>query len=116
MSKVGGLESTKAALLLPLLSLFARRCESIVVALDPFCCDVSWDGICAGEATQYCLPVGATCVDKKEGECPLALPPYSSTYSATLTRGYFFQAPLSFEISGLSVPKEQNSELFRTFK
>ena len=85
-----------------------EECESIVVALDPFCCNVIWDGICAGEATQYCLPVGATCVDKKNGEYSLVLPPYSSTFSATLTRGYFFQAPLSFEISGLSVPNEQN--------
>ena len=85
-----------------------EECESIVVALDPFCCNVIWDGICAGEATQYCLPVGATCVDKKNGEHSLVLPPYSSTFSATLTRGYFFQAPLSFEISGLSVPNEQN--------
>ena len=85
-----------------------RGSESIVVALDPFCCDVAWDSICAGEATQYCLPVGAICVDKMNGEYPLALPPYSSTFSGTLTRGYFFQAPLSFEISGLSVPNEQN--------
>jgi hypothetical protein len=24
--------------------------------LDPFCCDVSWDSICAGEAIDICVP------------------------------------------------------------
>jgi hypothetical protein len=33
------------------------ECEAIVCGMDPFCCDVSWDGICAGEAQDFC----ATC-------------------------------------------------------
>ncbi len=29
-------------------------CQATVCAGDPFCCDVSWDSICAGEAQQLC--------------------------------------------------------------
>ena len=29
-------------------------CEAIVCAVDPFCCDVAWDSICAGEAATMC--------------------------------------------------------------
>ncbi|MHC4978847.1 MAG: proprotein convertase P-domain-containing protein [Planctomycetota bacterium] len=29
-------------------------CEAIVCGVDPFCCDVAWDGICAGEAQELC--------------------------------------------------------------
>ncbi|MFQ5415088.1 MAG: hypothetical protein ACE5E6_11580, partial [Phycisphaerae bacterium] len=29
-------------------------CESCVCGIDPFCCDTSWDGICAGEAANEC--------------------------------------------------------------
>jgi hypothetical protein len=29
-------------------------CEAIVCAVDPFCCDVAWDGICADEAGELC--------------------------------------------------------------
>jgi subtilisin-like proprotein convertase family protein len=32
-------------------------CEAIVCAVDPFCCDVQWDGICAGEAAELCFPL-----------------------------------------------------------
>jgi hypothetical protein len=32
-------------------------CEATVCAIDAFCCDVSWDGICAGEAIDMC-PAG----------------------------------------------------------
>ncbi len=28
-------------------------CEATVCAIDPFCCDVEWDGICAGEAADF---------------------------------------------------------------
>jgi hypothetical protein len=31
-------------------------CEAAVCAVDPFCCDVTWDGICAGEADAICVP------------------------------------------------------------
>lgn len=34
-------------------------CETIVCNVDPFCCDVSWDSICAGEAYDLC---GDLCV------------------------------------------------------
>ena len=31
-------------------------CCLAVCAIDSFCCDTSWDGICAGEAADICLP------------------------------------------------------------
>ncbi|MEE9295661.1 MAG: carboxypeptidase-like regulatory domain-containing protein [Phycisphaerae bacterium] len=42
-------------------------CCEIVCAIDPFCCDMTWDGICAGEAEdlcgQLCFPtLGACCL------------------------------------------------------
>lgn len=33
-------------------------CENCVCGMDPFCCSVAWDSICAGEATDEC---GTTC-------------------------------------------------------
>ena len=33
-------------------------CEAAVCALDPFCCDVSWDSVCAGEAEDICVGDG----------------------------------------------------------
>ena len=32
------------------------ECEATICAIDPFCCDVAWDGICAGEALDICVP------------------------------------------------------------
>jgi hypothetical protein len=29
-------------------------CEATVCGLDPFCCNVNWDGLCVGEAIEYC--------------------------------------------------------------
>jgi hypothetical protein len=36
-------------------------CQDCVCALDSFCCDVSWDSICAGEALNQCGAVCAPC-------------------------------------------------------
>jgi hypothetical protein len=33
-------------------------CEALVCAEDGFCCEVEWDGICAGEAEDLCVPCG----------------------------------------------------------
>jgi hypothetical protein len=44
-------------------------CCEAVCAVDPFCCDTSWDGICAGEAASLCgepLPN-----DECEGRLPI---------------------------------------------
>jgi hypothetical protein len=30
--------------------------EATVCSLDPFCCDVAWDGFCAAEAVELCSP------------------------------------------------------------
>jgi hypothetical protein len=34
------------------------ECQAIVCAMDPFCCDVAWDGICADEASTFCVACG----------------------------------------------------------
>jgi hypothetical protein len=39
-------------------------CEAIVCAIDPFCCSVAWDGICAGEGTSMC-----DCCPSQSGVC-----------------------------------------------
>ena len=31
-----------------------ETCCSLVCDIDPFCCDTSWDTICAGEALELC--------------------------------------------------------------
>jgi hypothetical protein len=30
-----------------------RTCEALVCGIDPFCCNVAWDSICAGEAATF---------------------------------------------------------------
>jgi cysteine-rich repeat protein len=35
------------------------RCQSAVCGVDPFCCSVAWDSICAGEAASQCTCCGA---------------------------------------------------------
>ncbi len=50
-------------------------CCDAVCAIDPFCCDVAWDSICASEALQFplecnrsdCIP--CTCGDPGAGDC-----------------------------------------------
>jgi hypothetical protein len=32
------------------------ECETAVCDVDPFCCNVAWDGICVGEAIDLCNP------------------------------------------------------------
>ena len=32
------------------------ECEAAVCAIDPFCCNVVWDFICANEAIDICVP------------------------------------------------------------
>ncbi|MGP1347714.1 MAG: hypothetical protein ACTS3F_13740 [Phycisphaerales bacterium] len=49
----------------------AACCET-VCAVDPFCCDTEWDGICADEAAELCgglcgVPTGACCL--QDGSC-----------------------------------------------
>jgi hypothetical protein len=47
-------------------------CQATVCAVDSFCCDVAWDGICAGEAADLCGPLcagGGAPVDTVNGGC-----------------------------------------------
>ncbi len=40
-------------------------CQEAVCATDPFCCSVSWDGVCATEATSIC----SCCPAQDPGVC-----------------------------------------------
>jgi hypothetical protein len=37
-------------------------CQTCVCVLDSFCCDVAWDGICAGEAQDECSEACTCCL------------------------------------------------------
>ncbi len=64
------------------------ECCSIVCAVDPFCCDVSWDSICAGEALSLC---GDLCFnDECEEALPVDLPPGGSVNVDGSTTGASF--------------------------
>ena len=32
------------------------ECQAAICIIDPYCCDVAWDSICAGEAFDLCVP------------------------------------------------------------
>ena len=42
-------------------------CCSLICHADPFCCDIEWDSICAGEAEQFC---GKLCEGAASPPCP----------------------------------------------
>jgi hypothetical protein len=48
------------------------ECEASVCAIDPFCCNVAWDGDCAGEALDLCVP--DLCIALPENNVPMAVP------------------------------------------
>ncbi|MFQ5430726.1 MAG: hypothetical protein ACE5E1_10485, partial [Phycisphaerae bacterium] len=66
-------------------------CCNIVCAIDPFCCDVAWDGICAGEAADLCggggVPANDLCVDA----IPVGVP--STTAGTTVNATTDSEAP-----------------------
>jgi hypothetical protein len=45
------------------------NCCQLVCSIDPFCCDVAWDGICANEADDLCDCGPLTCGGAKSGDC-----------------------------------------------
>jgi hypothetical protein len=47
-------------------------CCETVCALDPFCCETAWDGICAGEAAVNCPEL---CTGETDCDPPLTCPP-----------------------------------------
>ncbi|GJM15939.1 MAG: hypothetical protein DHS20C13_12660 [Thermodesulfobacteriota bacterium] len=56
-------------------------CEDAVCAVDGFCCAVTWDGICAGEAENLC---GQLCIGIPEGCCTgLGEPPTDACETLT---------------------------------
>jgi hypothetical protein len=68
-------------------------CEATVCAIDSFCCDVAWDGICASEAIQLCE---VTEVDNGERAVFHVSKNYvdGNTASATVTLSCFTGLPL----------------------
>jgi len=54
-------------------------CEAAVCAVDPFCCNVSWDGICAAEAVDLCGICRGYCCNENgtpgcnDAECEAAI-------------------------------------------
>ena len=46
-----------------------QPCENIVCALDPFCCDTTWDRICDGQAAELCTCCTDGCDDDGSPPC-----------------------------------------------
>ena len=79
-------------------------CCVTVCALDPFCCDVSWDGICVGEAAQFCGPPcifdcppgsvqeGEPCGSDTNGGCNSTPPVYTQIACGDTVCGDFWAA------------------------
>lgn len=38
-------------------------CCSAICAVDPFCCNTTWDGLCAGQTSSLCVPENNTCAN-----------------------------------------------------
>jgi hypothetical protein len=51
-----------------------EECCEFVCGMDPFCCDVAWDGYCAAVANEHCLVCGvpAECGVVGTGDCCVA--------------------------------------------
>jgi len=43
------------------------RCCQTVCAVDPFCCESNWDGICGGEAQRLCAICSPSCAGDLDG-------------------------------------------------
>jgi hypothetical protein len=68
-------------------------CEAAVCGVDPFCCDVEWDGICVGEAFDLCgdLCVAGDCeVGFSCGQSPVPCASGPPCYCGTAFDGSFF--------------------------
>ncbi|HKQ49174.1 MAG TPA: proprotein convertase P-domain-containing protein [Phycisphaerae bacterium] len=46
-----------------------QACCEAVCAIDPFCCDVAWDSICASEAADLCGGGGGVCGPDNPNDC-----------------------------------------------
>ncbi len=44
-----------------------QSCQDAVCAIDPFCCNIAWDGICAAEAQDLCPDICQTSPDPDGG-------------------------------------------------
>ena len=50
-----------------------EACEASICSIDPFCCDVAWDGICVAEALDICVP--DICIALPSSDGPLYFGP-----------------------------------------
>ena len=46
-----------------------QDCCDLICMIDPFCCDLPWDEICAEEAGKFCSSCGAACGGTDAGLC-----------------------------------------------
>lgn len=44
-------------------------CCRRICAMDPYCCNYGWDGVCAAEARLYCSEIPAGCGHPEAGDC-----------------------------------------------
>jgi hypothetical protein len=57
-------------------------CCELICSMDPFCCDVEWDDICADEAITYCGVCSADFCDLADPVCP-GETYFGNTFNAT---------------------------------
>ena len=55
---------------------------------------------------RHCLVSGLAFATVAIAQTPIAIPAFSSTFTSSLTRGFYFQAPVACIITGLEVPNE----------
>ncbi|GMV44140.1 MAG: hypothetical protein AMXMBFR64_58560 [Myxococcales bacterium] len=59
-------------------------CEDCVCALDPYCCDVQWDSLCAQHCTMQCgvaCPCIQVCGDRECGTAQCDFNPHDASYT-----------------------------------
>jgi len=56
-----------------------QACCDFICLIDPFCCNVSWDGLCVQQATQFCAVCGGTPVEcpPNENDCCVPSPDFT---------------------------------------
>ena len=74
-------------------------CVEAVCAVDPFCCDTTWDDLCAGQAMDLCEVCGGGVAGCGDGVCDAAPP----TDVAATIQGFAFVPPVLEIVAGDSI-------------
>jgi len=76
------------------------ECEAIVCGMDPFCCDVCWDSLCAEEAMAFC----EVCAGSRDDEALISQPPNQinglfsdCTYAYTVAENFLILEDVTVE-------------------